>query len=192
MKAWFHHFPDAFTPEECAAIVEFAPAFPEQSGTVGHGAGHRVNATLRTSQVRWLPRAEPALRFLFDRMTLCILEANARSFFLALDYEPRLSYTAAQFTTYRAEDEGHYDWHEDNCWVPAHWRASDRKLSAVLLLSDLSTFTGGEFEIDRVTAPLLTQGSVIVFPSHARHRVLPVKSGLRNSLVLWAEGPRLR
>ena len=36
------------------------------------------------------------------------------------------------------------------------------------------------------------KGSVIVFPSFHRHRVTPVTSGIRHSLVTWVEGPHWR
>ena len=38
----------------------------------------------------------------------------------------------------------------------------------------------------------LEKGSVIVFPSFHRHRVTPVTSGIRHSLVTWVEGPHWR
>jgi predicted 2-oxoglutarate/Fe(II)-dependent dioxygenase YbiX len=35
-------------------------------------------------------------------------------------------------------------------------------------------------------------GSALTFPSVVPHRVTPVKSGVRRSLVAWACGPALR
>ena len=35
---------------------------------------------------------------------------------------------------------------------------------------------------------ILPKGSIIVFPSFVWHRVCPVKSGERNSLVIWNLG----
>ena len=35
---------------------------------------------------------------------------------------------------------------------------------------------------------ILTQGSIIIFPSHVWHRVKPVTKGVRYSLVVWHLG----
>ena len=38
----------------------------------------------------------------------------------------------------------------------------------------------------------LKQGQAIFFASFLRHRVAPVKKGIRRSLVMWFGGPPLR
>jgi len=43
-----------------------------------------------------------------------------------------------------------------------------------------------------IVEPTKTKGSVIIFPSYLLHRVTPVTSGLRKSLVLWAGGSSLK
>ena len=67
-------------------------------------------------------------------------------------------------------------------------------------LSDPKNYKGGELEFDfRNMDPdkkrnihkckeILPKGSVVVFPSFVWHRVCPVKSGERNSLVIWNLG----
>ena len=57
------------------------------------------------------------------------------------------------------------------------------------LLSDPSTFTGGELEfMEKNKIPNLKQGQAIFFASFLRHRVAPVKKGTRRSLVMWFGG----
>ena len=78
-----------------------------------------------------------------------------------------------------------------------------RKLSFILLLNDSSEFEGGEVEIqsrnfnmndigqtptDIVEVNYMTKGSLMVFPSHLFHRVLPVTKGVRISLKGWCWG----
>jgi len=70
-----------------------------------------------------------------------------------------------------------------------------RKLSLIVQLSDEKSYEGGTFEIKSVTGePLdvpenaLSRGSVIVFPSYLEHRIAPVISGVRHSLVGWYHG----
>tara|TARA_R100001369_G_scaffold2670_2_gene8746 strand:+ start:130 stop:702 length:573 start_codon:yes stop_codon:yes gene_type:complete len=65
-----------------------------------------------------------------------------------------------------------------------------RKLSMTIVLND--EYEGGEFQFfnDKVLIKE-KQGTVIVFPSYMLHRVRPVKSGIRYSLVVWFLGPPL-
>lgn len=66
------------------------------------------------------------------------------------------------------------------------------KLTAVIMLSNPKTdFTGGQFEIcdPDVKQPVLSQGTLLIFPSYQPHGVLPVKSGSRWVMVWWAGGP---
>ena len=57
-------------------------------------------------------------------------------------------------------------------------------------------YTGGDLEFadfddstQRFTVPK-SRGTVIVFDSRTPHRVSPIKSGVRKSLVGWVVGPR--
>jgi hypothetical protein len=78
-----------------------------------------------------------------------------------------------------------------------------RKLSMTCQLTDGSEYTGGELEFDfrnydphmrdeakhlRRAKEILPKGSIIVFPSFVWHRVKPVTSGTRYSLVVWHLG----
>ena len=69
----------------------------------------------------------------------------------------------------------------------------DRKLSVTVQLSDPSEYEGGGFEFLECPNPdesSRKKGTVLVFPSYLKHRVLPVTKGTRKSLVAWFEGPR--
>jgi len=109
-----------------------------------------------------------------------------------------------QFTKYKKGQ--HYDWHIDS-WPHPYNKPNDpkehgkiRKLSVTLNLSDPKDYTGGELEFDfndggpmrdskrSVCNEILPKGSLVVFPSHIWHRVKPVTSGERNSLVIWNLG----
>ena len=67
-----------------------------------------------------------------------------------------------------------------------------RKISMTLLLSDPSEFSGGDllFADAGLSTPIpLKQGQAIFFASFLRHKVAPVKKGIRKSLVMWFGGP---
>ena len=68
-----------------------------------------------------------------------------------------------------------------------------RKLSVTVQLSDPNSYKGGDLIIDNCengkpfTCPR-TRGTIIVFDSRWIHRVKPIKSGRRYSLVKWIHG----
>ena len=94
-----------------------------------------------------------------------------------------------------------YDWHCDS--HPEPYRSNDdfngkiRKLSVTLSLSDPNDYEGGELEFCvggrspkerrqiEACKGILPKGSLVVFPSFLYHRVQPVTSGKRYSLVIW-------
>jgi len=113
---------------------------------------------------------------------------------------------ACQFTKYKLNQ--YYDWHCDS-WDKPYDKPGDpehgkiRKLSMTCQLTDGSEYKGGELEFDfRNYDPhmrdeskhlvkaneILSKGSIVVFPSHVWHRVKPVTSGTRYSLVVWSIG----
>lgn len=89
-------------------------------------------------------------------------------------------------------EKGHYEWHSD-IFKPDEANMQ-RKLTAVLLLSDKQDYEGGnlEFSDTQDKSPLQEIGSIIVFPSFLKHRVNPVLKGVRYSAVCWAVGPTFR
>ena len=105
-----------------------------------------------------------------------------------------------QYGTY--SDGGYYDWHVDKeLEVPnINGRYLMRKLSITIWLNDPDEYEGGEFDIEvkgpdkeiRFNTLKLSKGSIVIFPSSTWHRVRPVTSGVRKSLVTWFRGPPLR
>tara|TARA_R100000149_G_scaffold62245_1_gene32205 strand:- start:525 stop:1163 length:639 start_codon:yes stop_codon:yes gene_type:complete len=109
-----------------------------------------------------------------------------------------------QFTKY---GEGQfYDWHCDSFDDPYgernqknvsdEFKGKIRKLSVTVSLSDPNSYRGGELEFSFSGSPnqrpvteecktILPKGSIVVFPSYVWHRVKPVLSGTRYSLVIW-------
>jgi PKHD-type hydroxylase len=66
-----------------------------------------------------------------------------------------------------------------------------RKLSIVVQLSDPNTYTGCDLILKNGNANYYfnrTRGNAIFFPSFYLHKVTPLTSGTRYSLVIWIEG----
>jgi|SRR6056300_543180 len=97
-----------------------------------------------------------------------------------------------QYSIYEKDD--HYDWHIDS-HVKPYGDGLIRKLSFTLCLSD--DYTGGDFELCKPNPKPekhtykkfeLKKGSMIIFPSFVWHKVNPVLSGVRKTLVGWVVG----
>lgn len=97
-----------------------------------------------------------------------------------------------QYTEYNGNEKGHYNMHHDIDWNRND--GLDRKLSVTVQLSDPNEYEGGQFEFTECESPnskeLKQMGTVLVFPSYLVHKVNPVTSGIRKSLVAWFEGPK--
>ena len=98
--------------------------------------------------------------------------------------------TDLQYTKYTGKNH-HYGWHKDHYSeeeYPEH-SGNDRKLSIVYCLSHKKDYSGGEFQIKTNKGSTYTRkfdyGDFIVFPSTILHRVKPLKSGIRITLVGW-------
>ena len=89
---------------------------------------------------------------------------------------------------------GEYGWHRDINDKP-YPNGLVRKVSFSTILND--DFEGGEFDIEtknpadkkRYDTFDNKKQNTIIFPSHMWHRVRPVKSGVRKSIVGWVLGP---
>lgn len=102
-----------------------------------------------------------------------------------------------QFTKYTDNEAGGYDWHKDATIIPGkHPEYTQRKLSIILCLNDYGTnYKGGELLIEtenqgEVSELKLAAGDVVVFPSFYKHKVNPLKEGIRYSIVSWVKGPK--
>ena len=98
---------------------------------------------------------------------------------------------AVQYGIYGVGD--FYDWHVDQHPTPV--RGMVRKISMTLFLND--DYEGGDFDLEiyrpdadpRYKTFKLKSGSAIFFQGDQWHRVRPITSGHRESLVAWFYGP---
>jgi len=177
--------------DECKKIIELGEMLVFQSGSVGN---NQQNKEVRDSDVAWI-NDDPNLqalderRWLIGRVADTMAMVNRDKFQMDLDH-----FYPMQFTKYGLNQ--HYDWHVD-----VHEGKEDneqRKLSAVLFLTGPDEYEGGELELNiggNPDTPLRLRppaGTVVFFYSHVPHRVLPVTSGNRATVVVWGLGPKIR
>ena len=179
----FHHhliLESFISPPECNLIKKMAEEFPEETAAIG-GENH-VASTTRDSTIRWIGY-KPEHNWLWAKIEQAAHVANDRHW--GFDLIGCLE--DLQFTQYDAPG-GHYVWHMDY----GVGDMSKRKLSMTIQLTDPAEYEGGELELFYAQSPFRaprSQGSICLFPSYTMHRVLPVTSGTRHSLVVWISGP---
>lgn len=170
---------NAFHPAECAQLTDARTGLEAADGILVAG---RSNQNIRQSALAWLPESEE-LAWVDARTTRLFADANRQLFGCVLDGFEEQSQLAAY------GPGQHYDWHIDRGQGRI---ASRRKLTLSVQLSKPAAYVGGELEINADGHPFAAprdQGTAIIFPATTLHRVKPVISGLRHSLVVWAHGP---
>lgn len=204
LKYNYWYFKEAISPEICDRIVSIG-----NSRTLNYGEINRESSKgieeyseedydhlfkTRNSHIAWLD-----IPWIYNILKPYIQRANEMAGWnFQWDYTEQL-----QFTTYR---EGQfYDWHPDQHHYTyssddenIQMRGKYRKLSSTLLLNDPQDYEGGELEFhfsrnkSCIAKELDKKGSLVVFPSFVYHRVRPVTSGTRHSLVSWNIGEPFR
>ena len=148
---------------------------------VERGSAHR--STIRESSISWVE--DQQLNDLF--FCLCH-KVNIE----ALWNLQILGMENFQYTTYDKPGD-HYGWHVDQGSPDGF---GIRKISMSLFLSDPEEYEGGELELEvyppshekRSLTFKEKKGVALFFQSDVWHRVCPIKSGSRKSLVAWFRG----
>ena len=169
---------NAFTEEECEAILTAAAGLEAGEGGIG-GVGMANHARRATTQ--WLPRDGPEFGWVYDRVINVTLGANAE----AWRFDHIEGTESTQISTYSSDVQGYYNWHADTSMSGDTAEIRKRILSASVQLSGPQQYTGGELEVRGSAPAAATRGAMIVFPSYLLHKVHPVKTGQRVSLVMW-------
>jgi len=200
---YYWYFKSAVPEKICDDISKYGKQLQEQMAVIGgYGDSKKLNKKQikdikikRNSDIVWMSD-----RWIYNQIQPFIHQANA-----AAEWNFKWDYSeTCQFTKYKKGQ--YYDWHCDS-WDKPYHKPEDpnshgkiRKLSVTVSLSDPKDYKGGELEFDfrnmdpdkkpnlKKCTEILPKGSLVVFPSFVWHRVCPVKSGERNSLVIWNLG----
>ena len=177
-----------FTPEQCADIIRVGRQQKPEHALVGTGTTDKHSAydtKKRVTTISWIPFN--ALKPMYNKIASVLDSTNKNHF----GFDTVEITEPAQFTEY--PPGGFYDWHTDNDLSGMN-EPPVRKISMTLLLSPESQFTGGGLELvaEGKSPANLKQGHAIFFASFIRHRVQPVQTGVRQSLVMWFGGTPLR
>jgi PKHD-type hydroxylase len=163
-----------------AAINEFMLIEP-QKATMGSD-GQYQNTSYRDTVLRFGPDNHWFSGIMYQHG----IAANKAT---GWDYE-LTGHENIQFGSYGPK--GHYGWHMDTFLLSG--LPIERKVSVICLMSDPEEYEGGDLQIQLYQdyKVEMQKGQMIAFPSVLQHRVLPIISGLRNSAVIWLNGPRMK
>jgi PKHD-type hydroxylase len=175
---------ELFTPKELDAIEAYGDGLmPVRAEILGH-TGHADKT--RITRVAWMER-KPETAWLFAKLEEAALQINSEFY----GFDLFGINEALQYTVYVDTEGGHYDWHVD---LGAQ-NVEFRKISLSLQLSDPSQYEGCDLMLQAGSGPMgveRARGTLIAFPSYVLHRVTPIESGIRKSLVIWVGGPPYR
>ena len=179
--------------------------------------GIPTNEAIRSCEVSWIMATDKFTSEVIGQCNDIMTQVN-HSYYGFDIWRPE----PIQFTHYTFHEDkeikDHYDWHVDSSILARANVPFDRKLSMSLQLSKGDSYTGCDLEFpdhanfmegnkknagvnaktgepissDDLAVVLRQQGTAILFPSFAHHRVTPIESGERYCLVNWMQGPRWR
>lgn len=153
---------------------------PTSHASVGSG---KEKIELETRNTEWYPIPYPVLQNLTSATMSCYKT------FIEPKYHAEIkNIEPIQFLSYPVG--GHYIEHNDSeNFENGQWtRIANRDISILFYLND--NYTGGELEFTTLGLKIKPKtGMMIAFPSYKEfaHKVHPVTSGMRYSLVTWLE-----
>ncbi len=201
LKYIYWYFKKALPKRWCDLVIQEGESKKSVKGLIGGAGKKKVKLTnldlkkQRNSNIVWLKD-----QWIYDGVYPYLRLANKNA-----GWNFQFSYSeSCQFTLYSKKQ--FYDWHQDAWREPynnplnKHFHGKIRKLSCSIILNDSTEYKGGGLEFaqnytgkpnkDRIIKckEIGQQGDIVIFPSFIRHRVKPVTSGTRKSLVMWTLG----
>jgi len=174
----YYWFENGFTTQEIDTIVNGSLEYEFQKAIIMDEGN---TDKFRKSNIKWLP-FDSKWEWVIDKIMSQVTEANKTIW----NFDLKSIIDNIQYTEYEGNG-GHYDWHLDI----GPGSISHRKISITIQLSDPEEYVGGDLQImtgsEYTTVPR-GKGTVVIFPSFLLHRVVPLTSGNRKSLVLWVGG----
>ena len=190
LKYNYYYFKKAVPLKTCQKILK---AGRKKITRQGYLYGGKMNKTARNCKVAWIEE-----QWIYDILNPFIHTANKNA---GWNFQWDWNETS-QFTIYKKGQ--YYGWHADQFTSPLKSKSKNidgktRKLSLTLQLTDKTKYEGGDFQFQWLKQDenfLHTEtvkdakdlGTIIVFPSFLWHRVLPITTGKRESLVNWSVG----
>ena len=171
MQIKIEHRLDLFLDEEIEDIKEIGDALILEEGKI---KDDKVDHSVRNTKIAWVHPGKNT-HWLFDRAIMVFKSAL-----------PFNALQSMQYTVYHGTEKSHYTWHRDIGTGDKIMRA--RVNVGIIQLSDPSDYKGGVLQLkqeDKIIDVMKTKGLVTTFPIDMEHRVTPLTSGVRKTLIMW-------
>lgn len=179
----------AFSDGELDLMEKIGDSLPTQEANVVNGIDDsRVDKKQRVTEISWIHK-NPETEWIYTKISSYLRRMNGEFY----RFDITGMYESLQYTVYRGTESAFYNWHTDIGVYSTN--SVTRKLSMSILISDPTSFEGGNLEIWGSSGPMIApkqRGLPIVFPSYSLHRVTNVTKGIRKSIVVWFGGPAFR
>ena len=181
----------AFDADFIARIEDIVADLPMVRGAIVEKADYST----RECDLRWINYGTPEFAFAADRITSTLRAAGT-------EVSDGWEIENLQYTAYGPG--AFHNWHIDayrrtynkyDFGLGERFTGKKRTLSLSVLLNGRQNYSGGTFEISMFAngqntigtalETLCDAGDMVVFDSSLCHRVAPVQTGLRKSLVVW-------
>ena len=168
------------------ALINQSESVPVEGSSQPSFVMNGLDTSIRVSDIHWIPTDN----WIAGMMAHFVHSANQHFFnFDLTNWSENI-----QYTEYNGPGSK-YNWHSD--LHPSTYGEGMRKLSISLMLTSPDEYEGGELQIIHTERKEMVSfrpalGSAIIFPSTSLHRVRPLKSGKRISLVGWMGGPNFK
>ncbi len=168
-----------FTKEELDKINDLWDEQQAREGTLS--GSDNVNYDKRKAREQFIQ--QDGNEWIYDKIGLTCIMVNTTRFKL------EITGFRGPLRLLQYKEGDFFDWHMDL----APGSHSTRKVVACIQLSDEEEYSGGDLQlVTENTSVPKSKGSIAVFPSYLLHRVTPVLSGCRKSLVALIAGPPYR
>lgn len=168
-----------FTKDECKGILDFTKSNSEKLREHIGGEGGKDSSRYFVDM--------NALPWVYERMYNFMLEANEENYRLDPDFCLTQQVAINEYT-----GKDYCGWHTDGYLSDG----SDylyRKLTCVVQMSEPTDYTGGDFELfayHAIKEDIKPMGTAFIIPSFEWHRVTPIESGVRRSMIMFLEGTK--
>jgi PKHD-type hydroxylase len=184
------YWDDLFSETDLQKMDEYCKLHGTNQAKIVTSEGPETNNSTRNSEI-YLHSINQDNQWLFDRLLQVTSLINDTFYNFDL-----LGFDHFQYTEYNGVGTK-YDYHTDMIFGDHNPVGMEvpRKLSFSLILSDSSEYEGGDFELLQSRVPIKLEqkrGRILAFPSYILHRVAPIISGSRRSIVFWALGPKFK
>jgi len=171
-----HAIPKIFTKDECEKIIALF-SNPTVSALT---SGNKINKEIRSSTHVWVNHNQEENFWLMERLFHFAFQANFRIW----KFDIVGLFEQIELIRYQAGD--FVSWHQDI----GNGASSARKLAVSIQLSPPESYTEGNLEFILMKKQLMyrAQGTGVFFPAYQVHRITPIGSGERFSLVAWLSG----